>query len=270
MFLLTLGGGSGCVKNDVPDAPATPEELPYNPFEFATERTTTLDISYTNMDGISAPVYFEIYDRCPVEEIADGSAFRRIEGIEPLYAGITRADGTYNGKAQLPSYVEKAWVYTPAFYAQTLIEARIADGVLLAADEAAPAMAPASTRARHDSDAVTRDGWKTYLGTYDSSNGRIDYKYTGPLRQQNFSSLYTAHATVIDTKRTCPEEYRSSSDLSIKEDAEIAVTFLGSNTCWNCSMGYYYYREGEKPASLRDANVILIFPNTQEDRKSVV
>lgn len=28
-------------------------------------------------------------------------------------------------------------------------------------------------------------------------------------------------------------------------------------------MGYYYYKEGEKPASLKDAHIIMLFPNMQ-------
>ncbi|WP_418982718.1 LruC domain-containing protein [Alistipes sp.] len=268
-LLLVVGGGIGCTKSDLPDGPGTPDELPYYPFGFTTEQPTTLDISYTNMDGMTAAVYFEIYDRCPVETNADGSSYVRIDGIEPIYAGITREDGTFRGKIQLPAYLDKAWVYTPAFYAQTLIEAPITDGVLRAADQASPAESASSSRAGHNSEAVTRDGWKTYLGSYDSKTGRIDYKYTGELRAKNFAGLYTAHASVINTNRNCPQEYRSSSDLLITEPAEIAVTFLGSNTCWNCSMGYYYYPEGQKPASLKDAGVIMIFPNTQDGRWSV-
>lgn len=50
----------------------------------------------------------------------------------------------------------------------------------------------------------------------------------------------------------------------MREAGPISVTFLGQNTCFNNSVGYYYYSEGNKPASLKDANIILIFPNTQD------
>lgn len=268
-LLLVLGGGVGCVKNDVPtNGPDAPEELPWNPFGFTTEESTSLEVSYTNADGMAAPVYFEVYDRCPVAVNADGSGYVPIEGIEPIYADITGEDGKFSGQVKLPAYLEKAWVYTPAFYAQTLIEATITGGVLRATDEAPATEAASFTRAGHDSEAVTGDGWKTHLGDYDPKTGRIDYKYTGALRPQNFSALYAAHASVINSKKDCPDEYRSSSDLLIAEDAEIAVTFLGSNTCWNCSMGYYYYPDGQKPSSLDKADVIMIFPNTQDGRWS--
>ena len=33
-------------------------------------------------------------------------------------------------------------------------------------------------------------------------------------------------------------------------------------------MGYYYYKTGNKPKSLADANVVMIFPNAQDGRWS--
>lgn len=48
----------------------------------------------------------------------------------------------------------------------------------------------------------------------------------------------------------------------------MAITFLMSNTCWNCSMGYYYYDASEHPASLADVHPVMIFPNTQDGQWS--
>ena len=116
---------------------------------------------------------------------------------------------------------------------------------------------------------MTGDGWKTWLGSYDKTYGRInyEYKYSGKgmnLKEENWQRLYTAANKVFDTNKACPEEYRSSSDLYLEEPAEVAITFLMSNTCWNCSMGYYYYDASEHPASLEDIHPVMIFPNTQD------
>ena len=73
---------------------------------------------------------------------------------------------------------------------------------------------------------------------------------------------------MFDTTKKCPEEYRSSRDLYLEKSAEVVITLLGSNTCWNSSMGYYYYKTGNKPKSLADADVVMIFPNTQDGRWS--
>ena len=160
---------------------------------------------------------------------------------------------------------------TPAFYARTLLEAtRSGDMLTASAESGAPAnAAPASTRAKeYHSTAVERDGWKTWLGSYDTTYGSIGYEYKGDLKVKNYGALLKAHASVFDTTKKCPEEYRSSRDLYLEKSAEVVITLLGSNTCWNSSMGYYYYKTGNKPKSLADADVVMIFPNTQDGRWS--
>ena len=82
-------------------------------------------------------------------------------------------------------------------------------------------------------------------------------------------NLYKAHTAVINiNQKNCPEEYRSSSDMLVGTDAEVALTLLGGNTCWNSSLGYYYYKDGETPSSLTVAHPIVIFPNTQDGKWS--
>ena len=105
--------------------------------------------------------------------------------------------------------------------------------------------------------------WKEWLGTYDG-NGRISYAYTGSDLVPD-ASLYDTHSQIINVgKSQCPPKYRNASDLEISDPAQVVVTFLGGNTCWNSSLGYYYYKVGQEPKSLDDANVIMLFPNTQD------
>ena len=81
--------------------------------------------------------------------------------------------------------------------------------------------------------------------------------------------LYEVHQAVINVdKKECPKELRSEYDMYISQEGEIAINFLGGSTCWNSSLGYYVYRDGEKPASLDKANVVLVFPNTQDGFKT--
>ena len=81
--------------------------------------------------------------------------------------------------------------------------------------------------------------------------------------------LYEVHQAVINVnQKECPQELRSEYDMLITKEGEIAINFLGGSTCWNSSLGYYVYRDGEKPASLAEANVVLVFPNTQDGFKT--
>ena len=268
LLCLIVPATAGCVK-DAADRIVPAPEPDLIGFDYATSSPTRLSVGYRDMGGVRTNVYFELYDVNPVEVAADGSCYRLKEGIEPLFAGYTDENGWFDGVVRLPAYLEKAYIYTPAFYAQTLMEATLDGGTLIARDEVSEITADAATRANgYYSEAVLKDGWKTWLGTYDDTYGRIDYAYEGPLRNENYQLLYKASTEVFNTSRPCPQEYRSSKDLYLNESAEVAVTMLGSNTCWNCSMGYYYYREGEQPASLAQANVIMLFPNTQDGQWS--
>ena len=267
---MARAAAAGCSHDNPTPSPEPPAKGgEFNEFGFTTTVPVTLCVDYGDMDGMPSNVYFEVYDTCPVKETE--TAYARIAGTEPLYAGYTDGQGRFEGTIELPSYIRKAYVLTPAFYARTLLEAtRSGDMLTASAESGAPAnAAPASTRAtEYHSTAVARDGWKTWLGSYDTTYGSIGYEYKGDLKVKNYGALLKAHASVFDTTKKCPEEYRSSRDLYLEKSAEVVITLLGSNTCWNSSMGYYYYKTGNKPKSLADADVVMIFPNTQDGRWS--
>ena len=120
--------------------------------------------------------------------------------------------------------------------------------------------------------------WKDWLVTY-NTQGMLDKKsliknsdkddadlYLG---KKLAGKLYEVHQAVINVnQKECPQELRSEYDMLITKEGEIAINFLGGSTCWNSSLGYYVYRDGEKPASLAEANVVLVFPNTQDGFKT--
>lgn len=261
---MAMAAATGCSHDNPTPSPEPPVGGgEFNEFDFVTTAPVTLSVDYGDMGGIPANVYFEVYDTRPVEETE--TAYAKIAGIEPLYAGYTDAQGRFETTIELPAYIQKAYVFTPAFYAQTLLEATRTGDTLTASAETETTAAPASTRAtEYFSKAVKNDGWKTWLGTYDTTFGTIHYAYEGDLKVKNYAALLKAHASVFDTTKSCPKEYRSSRDLLLEKSAEVVITLLGGNTCWNSSMGYYYYKSGQKPKSLAEANVVMIFPNTQD------
>lgn len=120
--------------------------------------------------------------------------------------------------------------------------------------------------------------WKDWLVTY-NTQGMLDKKslignndkkdedlYLG---KQLAGKLYEVHQAVINVnQKECPQELRSEYDMLITKEGEIAINFLGGSTCWNSSLGYYVYRDGQKPTSLDQANVVLVFPNTQDGFKT--
>lgn len=270
--LIAIFAFSSCAEKEVYQSPK------FNDFDFSTvQSTTSLEVSYANC-GVEANVYFEVYDEMPVTSNEYG--YTKKSDVTPLFAAYTADNSIFKQTIELPAYLKKVYIYTPSFFAQTLIEADVTNGIIKAADETvteAISRSVASTKNEFNSYMVTQNPpveyndirWKTWLGSYNlKRNGEIGYKYTGKLAANDRDGLYTAHSQVINVAKTCPEELRCYSDISITEPAEIAVTFLGQNTCWNCSMGYYYYKAGNAPATLNDANIIMLFPNTQDGKWS--
>ncbi|WP_165154081.1 LruC domain-containing protein [Parabacteroides sp. ZJ-118] len=288
-FALTLL--SGCMEDDLfkgeeekeeEKVVEEGEEKDFNTFDFSTVNpATTLEVAYLNT-GVKARVYFELYDVMPV--IENKYSYSKRPDVTPLFAAYTNTDGVFRDNVSLPAYLKKVYIYSPAFYARTLIEADVVNGSIKATDavEVNPGT-KSVTRAgkKYDSydsymvmegkvpEAYRGNRWKTFLeGGY---NGMGFVKYEGKLSdeilrigEEDVDDLYVAHSSVIDVNKTCPDGYRRYTDFKIDENAKLAVTFLGQNTCWNCSLGYYYYRDGNAPKSLNEANVIMLFPNTQD------
>ena len=252
-----------------------------NNFDFSTVNKVNINIQYQN-SGIKFFTYFEVYDQMPVKEV--GNIYQKKAGIKALFTGYTDENGHYSGTATIPSYCTKLYVYSPNMFSARLLEGEIENGVLTvsASDQTA---APKSLSYNVKADAArTNDSymvsgnnsfytdtrWKTWLGGYDN-NGYIDYQYKGTsesltITEQDLSDMYSSFSNVINSSISCPEAYRSYADMKVTENAEVAVTFLGQNTCWNCSLGYYYYEDGKTPSSLNDAHVIMLFPNTQDGK----
>ena len=259
---------SSCTDNDVYKGPKE-DEKEFNNFPFSTvQKDVNLNVNYVN-GTVQSNVYFEVYDEMPVTESEYGTYIKR-QDVDYLFAAYTEEDGTYKGKIELPSYLTKVYIYSPAFFAQTLMEANIVNGNIEVTDNAATETRTITpTKESHDSYLVSNKNgnevWKAWLGDYDLyKNGDINYKYNGILAATKKDGLYAAHTRIINTQQTCPQEYRGYSDMYVNKDAEVVVTFLGQNTCWTCSLGYYYYKEGEQPADLNEAHVIMLFPNTQD------
>lgn len=276
----------GCLKNTHHETGVEEEIFD---FDYSTKAEgVSLDVEYTNT-GVKAPVYFEIYDTCPVDLKSEKLNYVKLDGVLPIYSAYTDANGKFTATIDLPAYASKLYVYAPAFYARTLIEAEVKDGIVKVTDAVAEssiasAVALTTTTEKHysyvaDNCAIDCPSqyqgdyktWKTWLGEYNIyANGAVDSYVctnTGLLPKDPSNLFLTFHEALAPkggTNWSPGEEFINTDDIWMREAGPISVTFLGQNTCFNNSVGYYYYSEGNKPASLKDANIILIFPNTQD------
>ena len=266
-----------CADWDMPHYGAAQPDQTINNFDFSTTSgEITLNVSYAGC-GVKTPVFFELYDEEPITWNEEGNGYVMKEDVKALYSAYTDENCVFSGTITLPAYVEKVWVYSPAFFAKTLMEANVVSNTITVSDtEGVTRSTRAATRAaeeegysymtRTDVSKEYQSGkrWKEWLGTYDS-NGKVNYVYKGKDLVPD-ASIYTEHSQVIKSSKSCPTQLRNASDLEIKNSAEVVITYLGGNTCWNSSLGYYYYKVGQEPKSIEDANVIMIFPNTQDGK----
>ena len=264
-----------CADFTMPHYGAAPNDQSYNDFDFSTTSgEITLNVSYAGC-GVKTPVFFEIYDEEPLTWNSEGGGYTMKEDVKPLFSAYTDENCVYSGTLTLPASVEKVWIYSPAFFAKTLMEANVVGNTITASDtEGITRSARTATRAAEEDgySYMTRTDvpkeyqlgkrWKEWLGTYDG-NGKVNYLYTGKDLVPD-ASIYTEHSQVITSSKSCPTQLRNASDLEIKKPAEVVITFLGGNTCWNSSLGYYYYKVGQEPKSIDDADIIMLFPNTQD------
>ena len=279
---------AGCSTNsgDFIKEPEIPEvvEKEYNTFNFSTENSQ----SYVNLSykaDVKTSIYFELFDKEP-GEWADNGKYYKKEGVLPIYSGFTDENGEFKSNISLPSYVSKLYAYTPYFIATPILETTMTGNTATFVDNkeySARALTRAAmTGVTNKSYMVcpveeipsnlpsyaTEKRWFDSEVDYDN-NGRLQTLFKGEeklplIPQDKLDSYLQTHLAVFPVdKNSFPEEYIKQADIKITKPAEVAVTIIGGNTCWNSSMGYYYYPDGQQPTSLDEANVILLFPNTQ-------
>ena len=279
---------AGCSTNsgDFIKEPEIPEvvEKEYNTFNFSTENSQ----SYVNLSykaDVKTSIYFELFDKEP-GEWADNGKYYKKEGVLPIYSGFTDENGEFKSNISLPSYVSKLYAYTPYFIATPILETTMTGNTATFVDNkeySARALTRAAmTGVTNKSYMVcpveeipsnlpsyaTEKRWFDSEVDYDN-NGRLQTLFQGEenlplIPQDKLDSYLQTHLAVFPVdKNSFPEEYIKQADIKITKPAEVAVTIIGGNTCWNSSMGYYYYPDGQQPTSLDEANVILLFPNTQ-------
>lgn len=290
---------TGCVSDDI----GQPNNV-YNPnakvipggFDYSTTSKVNLNVDYSACTPMGS-VFFSVYSENPFKDD------ELDESIEPIFSSYTDIDGTYKQTVTLPAYATELYVYSGNFFVTNdVITAKVVDRTAVAvAKNTDVAEAPARRAARRSSEAsgeLTQSletlyqlsyevdwktgekqadkqvykEWKTWLGSWDRLSGRPSYLMTPESTHYNeltFTAeekkgIYQSITGAITRKETCPMIYRQSSDLVLTENSEVSVTLIGSNTCWNNSIGYYYYQEGQEPQNLMDINVIMLFPNTQD------
>ena len=303
-LLLVIGVASlfvlSCTNKDMFDENATKEPASKestekaNDFDFSTEQSVNLNIDYSAYQTYG-PVFFSVYAEYPFEGAEESIHMK--EGVAPIFESYTNAERVFNETVTLPSYAQKLYIVTGDFLVQqTLMEAEVTNNSARAVAENFNKATTRSLRAMRRTgtpttnletlyqlsykvDVNTADKtdvqvckeWKTPLGTWDSESGRPDYLLDEATADPKLlfteaekEGLFQTVANALQANQVCNSIYRKYADLTLDKESEVSITFLGSSTCWNNTLGYYYYTEDNKPTDLMDLNIIMLFPNTQD------
>ena len=263
--MVIVVGISSCVDSDkdlYQEAPGA--EI--NTSNFSTIQKVQVEIDYSNSES---RVPFSIYDGNPLIEGEITTILK--ENVQALDGAWTDEQGKFTATVELPAYVSNVYIVSTSPFARQAIPGKIVNGVLKVSDTDEQLTTRASYReaTRFDRNRFNNLGWNTNLGSFDDRSGVIDYAYKGndpklTLSKSEMNELRTTVSKVLNTLGSCPEEYRTQADLYVEEDeTAVVLTALRGWTCWNSSLGYYYYRYDQAPASLKDVKVYAVFPNTQ-------
>ena len=263
--MVIVVGISSCVDSDkdlYQEAPGA--EI--NTSNFSTIQKVQVEIDYSNSES---RVPFSIYDGNPLIEGENTTILK--ENVQALDGAWTDEQGKFTATVVLPAYVSNVYIVSTSPFARQAIPGKIVNGVLKVSDTDEQLTTRASYResTRFDRNRFNNLGWNTNLGSFDDRSGVIDYAYKGndpklTLSKSEMNELRTTVSKVLNTLGSCPEEYRTQADLYVEEDeTAVVLTALRGWTCWNSSLGYYYYRYDQAPASLKDVKVYAVFPNTQ-------
>lgn len=294
-FLLAAVMLSACVDQSLyekHDGEDTETKVP-NSFDFSTVQKVKLNVDYSAFKTYG-PVFFGVYTENPIITNEDAPDDSWNENVAPIYEDFTEANGKYSEVVELPAYAHHLYIATGNFFTgMLLMEADVKNGaVSVVAENHQIATTRALTRAEGPGESTDNlsklnltntisngkvsnekiyNDWKNWLGTWNSASGRPDYLLNKAaadsklvISDEEMEGLYAAVGTAFVSGSAMNDEYSSYPDLLLTQDSEVTFTLLGGSTCWNSSLGYYYYTEDNKPTTPMDINIIMLFPNTQD------
>lgn len=262
-------------------------------FKFSTSDEVTLDINY---GPLASRALVQVYGEDPM---ADATAEDQTPKGETVFTTFLDENGRFSDDVRLPAHVKDLYAVSSSLGAPYIVKSNIKDGkAAFSAGSNAIRNAAPQTRATGDEPTYTvrqlkpgetgdgnisnlwtiSDGWNVY----GKSNDANHLEDEGHLTNQDIVDLQNflwegetakpktdAHKTFINGLRTeeanvvVLHEYEdpATGNTVQVDNAELWFTFV-NEYAWNeNAMGYYYYPEGQKPASKDDLKLFICVPN---------
>lgn len=280
------------------------DEADANGFDFSTTRQIDLIVEYNGFETCG-PVRFSVYNTNPI--VGENTDYEHMnENIKPIIELYTDERGKFDQTISLPAYAKVLHIVTGNLaigFDHSIVEvvnneANVVvknDGVTMDVYHPSRITRAAATAELTDElgklkstgykvdskGAVTTSQvykeWGTPLGKWNVGSGRPEgylldkTTVTTPmlvLSDKEVTDMYSTACNILPNNSGIDNShYRTSADITLKEESEVTITALGSFTCWNSSLAYYYYNESNKPKKRTDLNPIMLFPNTQDGKR---
>ena len=263
-----------------------------NSFDFSTIQKVKLNVDYSAYKTYG-PVFFGVYAENPIIANEDAPDDSWNENVSPIYEDYTEANGKFSEVVELPAYAQHLYIATGNFFTgMLLMEADVKNGAVSVVAENHPTTR-ALTRATGSgvstddlsvlnlTSIIDKNGnltgevlyndWKNWLGSWNSATGYPEYMLDKTkakpelfFSDSELENLYETVGAAFISGSDMNEEYCTYPDLLLEKESEVTFTLLGGSTCWNSSLGYYWYTDDNKPTKPSDLHVVMLFPNTQD------
>lgn len=226
-------------------------------FDFATTREVGFTLSATGRDN--APIPFVQY------EIYNGNPLKTGELLQTV-----RLDGNGNAVTQLelPTHIKELWIVSKYIGVEPMAVVPVTSPTITYAYHAErPSIMPDSFYEEGDNPVGRVETVNVAtLGTW-NSQGRPNYLTTpDKVTAQLIHHVNLSLPEQKDVRKHNPEILKDkySRELYVNEDAEVWITYVHTGAGYRNIIGYYWYKDGEKPKTAADIkNRTVIFPNIQ-------
>lgn len=264
-FLLVLalsGLMAGCMEKDVYDPTRGKEPLPDPDEYFGFEMRGDVKL-FVNYDISGFTPLIEIYGENPMETV-EGTPVKK-EGIEALFKTYTDNKGKYEGKMQLPTYLDKVYLYTATWGLPRCMELEIKDNTVnFDMSATSNSNLRSTTRASSDVPYEVRRDRNLYSLCNWGSGGSLSAPYMSMETTVGDESILNLadRMKAFFAKGDQDNSYLlgNAINISVKEAATLDIVFLNRDAEFNNTFGYYYYKTGT-PVDVDNIKKYIVFPN---------
>lgn len=239
-------------------------------FDFVTTRNNQIVIDY----GMKGQTIFHLYDEYPLELVENTWEFKE---IDPVYSGVTGADGRFTANVPLPGYLKKVWLVSENVLVISPIEVDLsATGLTFNYKEYKAQLAQKGRSRAVMNSVLYPDGYDT-LGKWDAE-GIPDYLLSVDqdipaafLKRCNSLSNSIATDTCKLLKKYPELRTSGKNDMVITKSTRLVATYFNfSSTNWEDMVAYYTYQEGESVDIATIKKTVLIPRSSKNAPKRLV